>query len=335
MRSIKNFDLFQKISMDDVKQSTLVGSLVSISAISLMVYLLIMEFLSFLTPSIKRDTIVFHDPDQKSHIDINMGIRFPSMPCHLISLDQADQIGNHRMDIGETIKKNKMRSNKTEQEFKSKFVEVQKVIDAISEGEGCYISGHVPVSKVAGNFHVSHHNYAQLFYYLKKERQDLLSKISFSHQFNYLYFGDREVDRDVLKRFGIMDYESFSGSGKLPNYENGKSGQDYDYFIKLIPHILEDQIRGKTYITYQYSITHRATEYDEVKEDNSMPIIQVNYDLSPITVKISVVRNSLTQTLTHVCAIVGGVFVIFSLLNKILIFAIDSLESRKNNQVHN
>ena len=340
MKGIKNFDFFQKLSMDDVTKSTLTGALLSVLAITLMTYLLLMEIADFIYPSIEKDTIVYHDSDQSSTININFGIKFPNMPCHIISVDQADEVGNHRMDIDETLKKTRMSEFTTGLEYTTKFVDVQNVIDAINQKEGCYVSGYIPVMQVAGNFHISHHNYGAIFNYLVSERRDLISKISFNHQFDYLYFGKKHVNRDILARFGMTDFNAFTGAGKLPNYEDGKVLKDFDYFINLIPHLLIDETTSEEYMTYQYSITHKASEhesYDEKKEDEEefeddvveMPIIQVNYGLSPITLKITLARKSLAHTLTHICAIVGGVFVMFSLLNKFLNFLLESGESER------
>ena len=61
MKAIKSFDFFQKISSDDIVKPTLFGALISLSAIFLIIYLLIREFVDFITPSIRKETIIYHD----------------------------------------------------------------------------------------------------------------------------------------------------------------------------------------------------------------------------------------------------------------------------------
>ena len=80
MSMIRKFDFFQKISVDNVTQPTLVGSLLSLSAISLIFFLLIKEVLFFMTPSIRKESIVLQDKDQKTKIDVNLNIKFPNVP---------------------------------------------------------------------------------------------------------------------------------------------------------------------------------------------------------------------------------------------------------------
>jgi hypothetical protein len=322
MKGIKSFDFFQKIAVDNVTQPTIIGSALSVSAISLIFFLLLREVIDFLTPSIKRETMVYHDPDQNSKIKVNLILSYPNVPCHILSVDQEDSIGNHRMDISDTL--TKRRNSKTSQlgmeldRGNRGYIEVETVVKAVSEGEGCVIQGFVPISKVPGDIHISHHNYADLFNYLRSERRDLFTKTSLNHKLINLYFGDMEINSDKLHRFGYDDKTNgFNRLNDLPNYEKPFERKNYDYFIKLIPHVFEDKIRGETFTAYQYSMTTRSRDYDT--ESQEMPIIIFHYDLSPITMKVTLSGKSFAHSLTHICAIVGGVYVIFSILNRLVL----------------
>ncbi len=74
-------------------------------------------------------------------------------------------------------------------------------------------------------------------------------------------------------------------------------------------------------------MTTREREHNS--DGQEMPIVIFHYDLSPITMKFTLQRKSFAHTLTHICAIVGGVYVIFSILNRILLAFCDFSASDK------
>ena len=302
MKAIKSFDFFQKISSDDIVKPTLFGALISLSAIFLIIYLLIREFVDFITPSIS----------------------------HIISVDQQDSIGNHRMDIKENLTKIILDKDRflTKKKFEPQGnLELKNVVESVQRSEGCYIHGKISINKVSGNIHISHHNYGRLYNELKHNNRDQWDKISFSHSFNLLYFGDVEVNNDILKRFGYNKNTSFNRLDVLPSYNNEKGKKNFDYYIKLIPHLFVDNISGQNFMAYQYSVTSKATDFDSNTE--GMPIVMLNYDISPITMKVILVRKSIAHTLTHICAIVGGVYVLFSLFNRIMLAFFEWITERK------
>ena len=330
MKGLKSFDFFQKIAVDNVTQPTFVGSLLSLSAIALIAFLMVREVFDFFTPSIKKETIIWHDRDQKSKINVNMEIKFPNIPCSLLSVDQEDSVGNHRMDISDSLEKWRVSPKMTPiQHFTGRGLsDPDKLIKEINEGEGCTIKGYVPISKVPGDIHISHHNYADMFYYLKSQREDLFAKISLSHKVDHIYFGDTELNSKILHRFGLDEMQSaFNQLSGLPNYQGDPLKKNYDYFIKLIPHLFIDETRGEVFSGYQYSMTTRARDYNTKGQE--MPIIIFHYDLSPITMKVTLQSKSFSHALTHICAIVGGVYVIFSILNRLMISFFDFSTTEK------
>lgn len=331
MKAIKSLDFFQKISTDDVIKPTVLGSIISLSAIFLIFYLLFREFLDFLSPSLKAETIVYHDPDQFSKINVNLGINFRDMPCNIISVDQQDSIGNHRMDIKDTLNKKILSKGDLFKGGKPYIpatgLTFNEVEESINKSEGCFVSGYVPVSKVSGNIHISHHNYGSIYKHLKYQKKELFDKINFTHNFFFLFFGTVDLNQDILERFGFNENTAFNRVNILPDYTNDKEKKNYDYFIKLIPHIFVDNIKGEKYQAYQYSITSKSSDFDSHSE--GMPIVTLHYDFSPITMKIALERKSITHTLVHVCAIVGGVYVLFSLINRMLLAFVDWLNDEK------
>ena len=103
---LKNFDFFQKITVDNVTQPTLIGSLLSLSAISIAILLLIREVMDFYSPQVKTDSIVLQDENTTEKIKLNLNLKFNHLPCGLLALDQEDSLRNHRSDISDTVRKN-------------------------------------------------------------------------------------------------------------------------------------------------------------------------------------------------------------------------------------
>jgi hypothetical protein len=106
---------------------------------------------------------------------------------------------------------------------------------------------------------------------------------------------------------------------RCPNFEkeitDGKF-YNFDYYIKLIPHLFVDEIYNKEYEAYSYSISYKSKI---IEGEEEMPIIMINYDMSPITMKITLHKKSLGKFSIHICAIFGGVFVMFSIINSLLL----------------
>lgn len=90
---------------------------------------------------------------------------------------------------------------------------------------------------------------------------------------------------------------------------------NYNYFIKIIPYMLVDENWGSTYYAYSFSLTSKSTPFNAYHDE--MPIVTVRYEFSPIMMKVTHLKRDYLHFLTHVSAIVGGVFVVFSIINRI------------------
>ena len=253
----------------------------------------------------------------------------------MISVDQEDSVGNHRMDVRDTLNKNRISKEGTIiNEPITGFIHTDKLEEAITKQEGCMITGFVPITKVKGDIHISFHNYADLYNYLRIERKDLFEKISMNHKLTFLNFGDISTNDVILKRFNLdhetNEHSAFNNPNNLPNFVNENTRKSYDYFIKLIPHIFDDFIHeSEEKFGYQYSMTSRSKDFNA--DSNQMPIVVINYDFSPISMRFNLESKSVLHSITHVCAIVGGVFVIFSILNRVFLsfFEFSSSSERK------
>ena len=201
---------------------------------------------------------------------------------------------------------------------KNKQMMENDLFTAIQNGEGCMLRGHLDISKVPGDIHVSFHSYRGKWNALKARRPDLASKINMAHQFISLSFGNMEQYK--LFKYGILP-RSFYRYGEMPDFLSKNINQNYIYYIKLIPYTFIDENNGSINHSYQYSISYKEQEFDPREDD--MPIVLVKYEFSPVTMRVTIPKRDYLHFLTHVCAIVGGIFVVFSILNRFLVGLFD------------
>ena len=311
--SFKAFDFFQKVTLDNVTKPTLIGSLLSLSAISIMVFLFFRQLIDFYSYHTKTDSVVHQPQNADDQISVNMELLFNSVPCNLLSLDTVDIMNNHKGDISDTLQKKKYyHSNR---KIGEKFLtnrDVANLAKAVNNNEGCALVGKIKVNQVPGEYHISFHNYRGLWRDFNQKHRDLVSKIKLSHSFKSLSFGD--TSQRVVKRFELDPNLFFR------NFENINTFADnqllnYNYFVKIIPYMLVDENWGSTYYAYSFSLSSKSTPFDPNYDE--MPIVTIRYEFSPIMMKVTHLKRDYLHFLTHVSAIIGGVFVVFSIINRL------------------
>ena len=313
--SFKALDFFQKITLDNVTKPTLIGSILSISAISIMIFLFFRQLIDFYSYHTKTDSVVLQPKNADEQISINMELLFNSVPCNLLSLDTVDVINNHKGDISDTITKKKFYENGGN--YGQNYVtnrDIADLVRAVNDREGCALVGKIKVNQVPGEFHISFHNYRALWRDFNQKYKNLVPKIRMSHNFKSLSLGD--TAEKVVKRFEL-DPSLFFRSFDDINTFNDKDKEllNYNYFIKIIPYMLVDENWGSTYYAYSFSLSSKSTPFDPNYDE--MPIVTIRYEFSPIMMKVTHLKRDYLHFLTHVSAIIGGVFVVFSIINRL------------------
>ena len=145
--SFKTFDFFQKVTLDNVTKPTLIGSLLSLSAISIMLFLFFRQLIDFYSYHTKTDSVVHQPKNADEQISINMDLLFNSVPCNILSLDTVDIIGNHKGDISDTITKKKFyqSTGKYNQNYVTNR-NVEDLVKGVNNKEGCAFVGKIKVS---------------------------------------------------------------------------------------------------------------------------------------------------------------------------------------------
>lgn len=175
---------------------------------------------------------------------------------------------------------------------------IQKIKD--EDGEGCNIEGSLEVNKVAGNFHFAP---GKSFHQANIFLQDLLAfqaeSYNISHKINKLAFGDYFP--------GVVNpLDGVKWSQESPNGA-------YQYFLKVVP-TKYTSIRGHDVHSNQYSVTEHFKSA-EAGHYRSLPGVFFYYDFSPIKVTFKEERVPFLHFITHICAIVGGIFTIAGIVD--------------------
>lgn len=97
------------------------------------------------------------------------------------------------------------------------------------------------------------------------------------------------------------------------------SHDNYFKFVSVVPHVFIDtskNFEGKDvdYRSYSYAFSENRKE----AEDKTLCMVWFIFEFSPVSMLISKSDQPLARFLINICAIVGGVFVVFGFVNGIL-----------------
>ncbi len=336
MKAIKSFDLFQKIIIESEFKPTIFGSLISIFVILLLIFLVIKETILYLTPLIIKESIVqnLYNTNNDSHFNLNLKLKLYDTPCPIVSLDTENLLGQHIINIRENI--NFFRYSNNKELIKNNFspYQITKLEQALREDENCFIDAHLRLHKSAGDIHFSFHKFREVYDEIKQrnDNKGIFKKLNVSHKifkFSLIDDGDFKKIKNNFSNSNSPDLNEFierykKNSFVFPNFfKEHKTKEDminsnYEYFIILVPHIFYNEFTNETIFTYLFSMTYNERELKQ--EDEEMPLLLINYDFSPITMKFSLVRRSFLHFLTNICAIIGGVFVSFRMIHNFFLY---------------
>jgi hypothetical protein len=249
-------------------------------------------------------------------------------PCPLIGVLHADDKGMQYQLTENRIKM--VRVSKNNQYLGSDYDHTfQTITKMFEESEQCDISGSIPMPQTPGTITFSPMNQRNIYYTLMNNLPDIAQSYSLRHKFTHIYFGGDHTDQKLLKKFGFDDLDLFNRA-TLPDFVDDKNVH-FDYFIKIIPHILYDELWGTSTMTYQYSLSYLSRPNNPHMRGEQFPSVTLRFEISDVTIKVTLQNKSFLHFLTHICAIIGGVFVIFSLLSRILNVLFDACTEEKKN----
>lgn len=169
--------------------------------------------------------------------------------------------------------------------------------------EGCLVLGTIWVNRVPGNFHIS----------AKSGQHDFDAKsTNMSHIVHHFSFGSslprnviRHLPPDVAKNINPLDGRTFV---------NAQDQITHEHYIKVVSthyRVGKDSLfnRGDA-LGYQM-----ATSNHQYRADPAIPQAKFSFDLSPTAVVIIQGGKRWYEFVTSICAIIGGLFTVMSLLD--------------------
>jgi hypothetical protein len=183
--------------------------------------------------------------------------------------------------------------------------------DDLSRHEGCKMVGHLLVNKVAGNFHFAPgHGFQNSHVHVHDTSALKSGAFNVSHTINRLSFGTEFP--------GILN--PLDQARKV--VESG--AHIYQYFVKVVPTTYK-YLNGTQIETNQFSVTEHVTNI-KAREGHGLPGVFIFYEMSPIKVIMSEERKSFLHFITQLCAIIGGVFTVAGLVDRILYSSLVQME---------
>ncbi|XP_074606148.1 endoplasmic reticulum-Golgi intermediate compartment protein 3-like isoform X1 [Acropora palmata] len=196
--------------------------------------------------------------------------------------------------------------------------------------EGCLVTGHLEVNKVAGNFHFApgksfqqHHVHVAILRLnsggniIKLNMHDLQpfgsTQFNLTHHIRHLSFGNEYP--------GIT--HPLDGTAVAAE----ETGIMYQYFVKIVPTVYR-RLNGEVVNTNQFSVTKHKRVVRQVTGEHGLPGVFVLYEFSPMVVQYTENRRSFMHFLTGLCAIVGGIFTVAGLIDSMIYHSSRALQKK-------
>ena len=347
MEGIKKFDAYPKIN-HDFRVKYWIGGLISIICVVTMFWMFKSEFSDYFQTNMRP--VLQVDESRATKLPINFDITFPSSPCQFTTIDVLDVMGEVSLDIDQNVKKIRINPvEETEEKLKEharnvygeecpkceetdskqccytcaeltmSYERVKKPVpknanqctmsyiqqmNEFYKGEGCRMIGSVQVSRVNGNFHIAP-GVSQQSGAAHYHSSSYTGIANTTHTWNYLAFG-----------------EAFPGMvNPLDNLTKVDKGGDsmYQYFVQVVP-MTYHGLDGKVIKTNGYSLTEHERAGNVRIEERGVPGVFVLYEISSMEVLYYEERSSFGHLLTGICGIVGGMFTVFSLIDRFIFF---------------
>lgn len=180
--------------------------------------------------------------------------------------------------------------------------------------EGCLVTGHLEVNKVAGNFHFAPGKSFQQHHVHVHDLQPFGStQFNLTHHIRHLSFGNEYP--------GIT--HPLDGTAVAAE----ETGIMYQYFVKIVPTVYR-RLNGEVVNTNQFSVTKHKRVVRQVTGEHGLPGVFVLYEFSPMVVQYTENRRSFMHFLTGLCAIVGGIFTVAGLIDSMIYHSSRALQKK-------
>uniref|UniRef100_A0A7S1FM79 Thioredoxin domain-containing protein n=1 Tax=Corethron hystrix TaxID=216773 RepID=A0A7S1FM79_9STRA len=122
---MSSVDFYRRIPKD-LTESTSLGAIMSLVAITIMIVLFVSETYAFLTTNIATSVVL--DPDTTELLRLNFNLTFQDLHCDYASVDVLDSLGTNRQNVTKNVEKWQLDSNGIRRIFSGRNREVKKVV---------------------------------------------------------------------------------------------------------------------------------------------------------------------------------------------------------------
>jgi len=191
--------------------------------------------------------------------------------------------------------------------------------------EGCQIYGFIEVNRVGGSFHVAPgRSFSVSGVHVHDVQPFSSSDFNMTHKIRHLSFGRQLNSGDNAAQRHVNPLDGVEAPAE-------KGATMFQYYVKIVPTLYTKQAQGgsadetaaEVLSTYQFSVT-RHEKVASLMDGSGMPGVFFSYagvffsyELAPVMVKYSSKSKSFGHFSTGLCAIIGGVFTVAGLIDKI------------------
>lgn len=315
LQKLVKLDAFPKVERSYQKTTSL-GGLSTLLVSLIMGYLFLTELFDYFSIKYKQEFLV----DQTLQKDIAMTLDITvATNCKYLRLDVKDSSGesirfsNHV--LFDPVKFGTMNAQIFgNRESASSSTDTQSHSNVNSSNEkgaqinlhdlnACRIHGRLYVKKVSGNIHITALGHGHSGPHTPHDA------MNFSHRIDKLCFGSY---------YPKMSNPLDNSYATLQNREMYL--EIFQYFISIVPTIYQDN--NSVILTNQYSVTNNRHEADMTTYGSILgsPGIFFNYQIEPISVRITEYSKPFSQFIVRLCGLIGGIFVSVDLLHRILLY---------------
>ena len=328
LRVVKQLDAFPKVSQD-AQKSTARGGMISVIAISFIIFLAVSEIFYYSQTDIKYEYSVDSELGQRLRLSFDITV---AMRCDYLGADVVDLAGESRSLVS-SIRKDPtlFELSDAQKEWlaahSNNFNGYRALNNLPTAGhhepmpqrddlhkfathDSCRLHGHIDVNRVAGNFHITTgqsvphpHGHAHLNAFVPSQA------VNYSHRVDSLAFGAPAP--------GIIN----PLDGTL--YITEDRQHIFQYYLQIVPtHYISSF--GHTQ-TNQYSVTQRNRTVTGKPGGRGLPGLFFKYDINSMVVTIKEERRSLSMFLVRLCAIIGGVFATSGMISQLIGYVLNRL----------
>lgn len=290
-----------------------------------MIYLFIFEFSRYF--DIKTTSEMLIDLSRGSDkLKVNIDISLNRLPCSILSLDLADFMGSHSLNIKGNLVKTKLDKNgyivdkqlsQANLNTQPSQINEEEIKQALLNEEGCRMIGSFEVFKVPGNFHISTHAHGRTLMKLIAENETL--SFDLTHTIHRISFGNEADIKEIKNSFNLGILSPLDGVYT----KDEKNQKSFEYYLDIVPTYYVD-LNKKEYHVHQFTANK-----NQVKTHIMIPTIYFRYDISPILVKFIQEKPNIFQVIINVCAIFGGMFTIAGIIDTLLLKIIKTSSNKK------